>query len=331
MTPEIFVKARSTLFIPSMTENTFPSIIQNTTGFQSLTETINWLQAESFDLKKNLSTSGVLLFRGFPVSSAEDFDSFSSAFNYGEFTYQESLSNAVRINKTPKVFTANEAPADVEIFLHHEMAQTPSYPEKIFFCCLSPASKGGETPVCRSDKVFNELSEKHPKWLSKFESLGLKYTTVMPPSDELNSGQGRGWRSTLSVYDEKEAEEKLKALGYSWKWLKDKSLLATSPALPAISVLPDGSKSFFNQIIAAYRGWKTLENSSVPPVTFGNGEFIEENILNSIVAIASHFTTTLEWKKGDVALVDNRRVMHGRHPYSGVNKREVLVSLARDS
>ena len=95
--------------------------------------------------------------------------------------------------------------------------------------------------------------------------------------------------------------------------------------------MPDGSKSFFNQIIAAYRGWKTLENSSVPPVTFGNGEFIEENILNSIVAIASHFTTLLEWKKGDVALVDNRRVMHGRHPYSGVNKREVLVSLARDN
>ena len=86
----------------------------------------------------------------------------------------------------------------------------------------------------------------------KFESLGLKYTTVMPPSDDLNSGQGRGWQSTLSVQNKKEAEEKLKALGYSWKWLKDKSLLATSPALPAISILPDGSKSFFNQIIASY-------------------------------------------------------------------------------
>ena len=74
--------------------------------------------------------------------------------------------------------------------------------------------------------------------------------------------------------------------------------------------------------------WRTPQSL---PVTFGNGEFIEENILNSIVAIAYHFTTLLEWKKGDVALVDNRRVMHGRHPYSGVNKREVLVSLARDS
>ena len=56
----------------------------------------------------------------------------------------------------------------------------------------------------------------------------------------------QNYRDILSK-DEKKAEEKLKALGYSWKWLKDKSLLATSPALPAISILPDGSKSFFNQ------------------------------------------------------------------------------------
>ena len=211
------------------------------------------------------------------------------------------------------------------------MAQTSSYPEKIFFCCLSPAAEGGATPLCRSDKVYETLNDVHPKWLSKFESLGLKYTTLMPNSDELASGQGRGWRSTLSAQDMNAAEERLKVLNYSWEWQENGSLLATTPSLPATTELSDGKISFFNQIIAAYRGWKTEESMSLPAVTFGNGEHIDEIILNTISDIAERFTTTLEWEPGDVALVDNKRVMHGRHPYSGKKKREVVVCLARDN
>ena len=52
------------------------------------------------------------------------------------FTYDESLSNAVRRNRTDRVFTANEAPPELEIFLHHEMAQTPCFPRYLFFYCI---------------------------------------------------------------------------------------------------------------------------------------------------------------------------------------------------
>ena len=314
-----------------MTKDTFPSIINNTLGLKNISEIVDWLNNETSVLKLNLSDSGALLFRGFPILTPEDFDNFASAFNYGNFTYQESLSNAVRINKTPRVFTANEAPPEVEIFLHHEMAQTPFYPEKIFFCCLSPATEGGETPLCRSDKVYETLNNKHPEWLSKFESLGLKYKTLMPNSDELASGQGRGWRSTLSVQDRSAAEKKLREFNYTWEWQKNGSLLATTPSLPATTKLPDGKTSFFNQIIAAHRGWKTKESVSKPAVTFGNGESIDEITLNTISDIAELFTTALEWEKGDVALVDNKRVMHGRYSFSGPKKREVIVSLAKEN
>ena len=53
---------------------------------------------------------GAVLFRGFPLATAEDFDAFVAAFDLPNFPYDESLSNAVRVNKTPRVFTANEAP-----------------------------------------------------------------------------------------------------------------------------------------------------------------------------------------------------------------------------
>jgi len=304
---------------------TFPTIIEKT-DLPDLASTLAWLTPELPAFRDSLNKSGAILFRGLPISSAEDFDRLSAAFQFDDFTYQESLSNAVRINHTPRVFTANEAPPEVEIFLHHEMAQTPLSPEKIFFCCLSAAEAGGATPLCRSDQLYSAFKQQYPDWASQFESLGLKYTIQMPSENDVNSGQGRSWRSTLSVDNQSQAEQKLADLGYSWQWHNDGSLSATTPTLPAVKLLPDGSSSFYNQVIAAFFGWKNLEKS----LTFGNGEKIPPAALEALSTLAQGFTFDLEWQDGDVALVDNHRVMHGRRSYSGARKRLVLVSLAKE-
>ena len=101
-----------------------------------------------------LADAGALLFRGFDVPDPHAFDAAVEAYGEPGFTYEDSLSNAVRTNVTPRVFTANEAPPTTEIFLHHEMAQTPLYPSKLFFYCEIAAAKGGATPLCRSDWVL---------------------------------------------------------------------------------------------------------------------------------------------------------------------------------
>ena len=192
---------------------TFPHLIENTSGMSEPDAIASWVRTNEVQLKSALADDGAILFRGFPIACAEDFDQFAAAFGYGEFTYEESLSNAVRINKTRRVFTANEAPPDVEIFLHHELAQTPVYPQKIFFCCLSAAEEGGATPICRSDDLFDAFKSEHPQWANQFESLGVKYSTHMPGDNDLNSGQGRSWKSTLSVSSNEAAEARLRELG----------------------------------------------------------------------------------------------------------------------
>ena len=104
-----------------------------------------WVAARRGELTAKAARHGAVLFRGFPLSTAEDFDAFVAAFGLPNFPYYESLSNAVRVNRTPRVFTANEAPPDVSILLHHEMAQTPLYPSRLFFFCEHPATEGGAT------------------------------------------------------------------------------------------------------------------------------------------------------------------------------------------
>jgi hypothetical protein len=308
---------------------TFPYLVENTNNITDQDALLTWVKEHAASFKTELDKQGALLFRGFPINSAENFDAFSAAFGYDDFTHNESLSNAVRINLTPRVFTANEAPPNVEIFLHHEMAQTPIHPEKIFFCCLAAAEKGGATPLCRSDHLYSAFKSEHPDWAAQFKELGLKYTTHIPATDDNESGQGRSWRSTLSVASKVEAENRLKDLGYSWQWQPDESLIATTPALPAVRELPDGGESFFNQVLAAYCGWKPVEDNGKPVLTFGNGEHIPKQVLDSLVQLSKNFIYPAEWQDGDIALIDNHRVMHGRYPYSGSIKRQVVVCLAR--
>ena len=99
----------------------------------------------------------------------------------------------------------------------------------------------------------------------------------------------------------------------------------TTAALPAVRTLGDGRKTFFNQLIAAFRGWADTRNDPNKAITFGGGAPITAEDMAPAIALADELTHDLAWQAGDVALVDNFAVMHGRRPFSG--RRRVLASL----
>ena len=317
----------SILSFQFMNKKDFLKEIQEDMKLMTMSSTEKWIHENKVSIESQLDEYGAILFSDLPVENAEDFDLFVSAFKYDTFTYEESLSNAVRINKTNKVFTANEAPSEIEIFLHHEMAQTPMYPKNIFFFCKSASQYGGETPLCRSDYLYAELLKEDANLISKFEKNGVIYNSVMSNGDELFSGQGRSWQKTLGVSFKEEAELKLQELGYSWHWLEDDNLSVTTKTLKAIKELKNGKKSFFNQVLAASLGWKKNKDNDISPVRFGNGEEICNSSLQMISSLAELLTLQRNWKDQDILLIDNYRVMHGRKPFSGEKNREVLVSL----
>ncbi len=163
-----------------------------------MSDVVCWIEQQRSRLLSDLSDWGVILFRGFQLKNAEDFDALIAAFGLDNFPYEKSLSNAVRVKFTDRVFSANEAPADVTIYLHHEMAQTPLYPSKLFFCCVQAPERGGATPVCRSDALFDRLTQEQPEFVRDCEAKGLRYSNVMPPDNDATSSMGRSWKSTLS-------------------------------------------------------------------------------------------------------------------------------------
>jgi len=303
----------------------FPVVLACQTADVTLEQTTAWIRANKADLEQQLTQAGTILFRDFPLTGDQDFDAFIKAFEFDNFRYEDSLSNAVRVNRTERVFTANEAPPEVTIYLHHEMAQTPIYPSKLFFYCEQAAESGGATPLCRSDILFQKMEAEIPEFAKACEEKGLLYTNIMPAENDPNSGMGRSWQSTFRAETKEEAESRLLELGYTWEWLEDGCLKATTPVLPAVRVLPDGRKTFYNQLIAAFKGWKDSRNDPSKAITLGDGTPLDKEAVLKAADLAEEITFDVPWQSGDVALVDNYLVMHGRRTFSGTRK--VLASL----
>jgi alpha-ketoglutarate-dependent taurine dioxygenase len=302
----------------------FPVIVDNGRTALDLAAGLAWIEAHRAWALQAAAAAGVVVFRALPVETPDDFDAFVRAFGLPNFPHAESLSNAVRTNLTERVFTANEAPPDAVIGLHHEMAQTPIHPSRLFFFCAVPAERGGATVVCRSDRLHAALRESEPAFVEACEAKGLTYSLVMPPRDDPGSPVGRSWRSTFGVDDRAGAEARMRRLGYAWSWVEDDGLRTTTPVLPAVRDLGGGRRSLFNQLIAA-RGWSDARNSPASAVRFGDGGRLPDAAWARVGEVAATLSFDLEWQRGDVALVDNRVVMHGRKPFVG--RRELLASL----
>jgi hypothetical protein len=286
----------------------------------------DWVRENRDELLEKAAQHGAILFRGLPLDSPQDCDAFVAAFGLKNFPYIESLSNAVRVNYTERIFSANEAPPEVTIFFHHEMAQTPIFPAKLFFFCQQAAEEGGETPLCRSDIVFERLAQRCPKFARDCQDKGLRYSNVMPPDNDPNSGMGRSWKSTLRAQTRADAESRLRDLRYDWEWLPDGSLRATTPVLPAVREVSPGRKVFFNQLIAAFQGWKDDRNDPSKSLRFGDGSPLDRDAVNTATELAYDLAFDMPWQRGDAVLVDNFLTMHGRRTFRGTRK--VLASLA---
>lgn len=303
----------------------FPLVLVCDDAAATLDGTEQWIRQTAGTHVAAAARHGAVLFRGFPIATDADFDRFIAAFDLPNFTYEDSLSNAVRTNRTERVFTANEAPANVNICLHHEMAQTPVYPSRLFFFCEQPADEGGETPICRSDVLYRRMQSALPDFTSACADKGLLYSHIMPAEDDAASGMGRSWRSTWNAETREQAEARMTELGYSWEWQADGCLKVTTPRLAAVRELESGRASFFNQLIAAFHGWKDARNDPSKSITFGDGSPLDPQVMDQVIAMAEEITFDVPWQAGDVAFVDNYVAMHGRRTFRGT--RRVLASL----
>ncbi|XP_059457122.1 clavaminate synthase-like protein At3g21360 [Corylus avellana] len=291
----------------------------------SLSRFTQAIKTQKAFLDSLLHKSGAVLLRGFPVSTASDFNDVVEAFGFEELPYVGGA--APRTSVVGRVFTANESPPDQKIPFHHEMAQVPEFPSKLFFFCEVEPGSEGETPIVLSHIVYERMKERYPEFVERLEEHGLLYTRVLGEDDDPSSPIGRGWKSTFLTTDKNVAEQRAAKLDMKLEWVGDavKTIMGPIPAIKYDKTRQ--RKIWFNSMVAAYTGWEDARNDPVKAVTFGDGKPLPADIIYDCLKILEEESIAFPWQKGDVLLLDNLAVLHSRRSFNP--PRRILASLCK--
>ncbi|EPJ47893.1 MAG: taurine catabolism dioxygenase tauD/tfdA [Osedax symbiont Rs2] len=285
-----------------------------------------WLRDNRKALQALLIKHGAVLFRGFPVACAQQFENMLDQTDFVNMPYVGGAAPRSLVTSS-RIVTANESPASEKIPFHHEMAQVATPPGYIFFYCDIAPKEGGATSLLHSGEICEKFFEINASFARKIEQQGVRYRRVMPEQTDKNSAIGRSWRETFQVETRQQAERAMQEAGMSWEWLDDGSIRTETKTLEAVRVDQEsGQKVFFNSIVAVFSGWNDSRNIGVNSVVSDDKEQMDKEVIDQLIEQMDKLSVNFKWQTGDVLWVNNHTVMHARQPYVG--DRLTLASIA---
>ncbi|WP_177168063.1 TauD/TfdA family dioxygenase [Marininema mesophilum] len=299
-----------------------PLIIQPTIPDVDLT---GWYKNNEAWVEENLLHYGGLLFRGFNIGKQEDFNRFIQEVCPQVMTYKEGATPRTKLSE--QVYTSTEFPASQRIELHNELSYVHNWPRKIWFCSIKNAQKGGETPIADVRNVYKRISE---ETRARFVEKG--WMLVRNFGEKL----GLPWQDVFQTDSLKEVEEYCENHGITLEFLGNNQL-RTKQVRPTEEIHPLTKEPlWFNHMVfwhessldSQVREMLLAEfgRDRLPFNTYyGDGEQIEDEVIAEIRAAYQAETIAFPWEEGDVLMLDNMMVAHGRNSFEG--ERKVLVSM----
>ena len=284
-----------------------------------------WVREHKPLIEQKLLAHGAILFRGFPMFTVSAFEEFAAAISPQSVDYvYRSTPRSVVGNK---VFTATEYPATQEIPLHNECAYQLTWPLKLAFCCITAATEQGETPIADMRRVTAAIPR---ETLERYATRGVRYVRHYTPFMDIP------WQTVFQTSDRDVVKKFCDENGLTCEWL-DRDTLRTTQVCQGVADHPvTGERVLFNQahlfhvsalgaavaksLIAAVGADRLPRNSF-----YGDGGRLEQHDLDAVRHAFEREAIQFPWQRGDVLLVDNMQVAHGRRPYRG--PRKVLATL----
>jgi alpha-ketoglutarate-dependent taurine dioxygenase len=285
-----------------------------------------WLTQRRAAVERAVLAHGALLFRGFPIRSVEDFGAVTRAASDRLIDYSERSSPRSQV--ADKVYTSTDYPASQRIFPHNEHSYALTYPLRLFFGCLEPAARGGETPLVDIRKVTNRID---PQIRDRFRARGWMWAR------HFGDGMGLSWQTTFQTEDKAAVDAYCRRSKIEVEWLEG-DRLRTRQIRPVFATHPrTGETLWFNHLTFFHistldRALRDvlladLAEDELPNNTYyGDGERIEPEVMDGLRRAYELETITFPWQRGDLLLLDNMLAAHARASYAG--PRRVLVAMA---
>ncbi|XP_057300795.1 uncharacterized protein LOC130635479 [Hydractinia symbiolongicarpus] len=271
----------------------------------------------------NLQSSSAILFKGLPIENEHDFNRIVKGTGFKMMPYVGGI--ASRDTLVDKVYEASNEPKEISIDLHNEMSYVKWFPKKIMFCCITPSAIDGETPICFNRELLRELD---PIFVKKVDEKKIRY--IRNYGTRENSDY-MSWQSIFETDSKECAEEVLKSLNSEWKWHSDGTLTSWHIGDAFITHPETNEKIWFNQIPAMHNSFyfnhpdfydqPELKTEELPfHMTYGDGEEMELGFIQQHRIAQWKLAVGIQWEKGDLIVLDDLLVQHGRMSYQGARK-----------
>ena len=303
-----------------MSGQTMPLVIKPVVDGLDLAE---WAKNNPSEINSLLLEHRALLLRRFKVKTAEEFQEFAKVTSEGELVkYIDRTSPRTTVGK--QVYTSTVYPAEYPIMLHNELTYAINYPLKIYFCALEVAHTGGETPIADARKIYQRIDA-----AIRDEFIAKKWMLVR----NYNDGFGLPWQEVFQTEDKAQVEQYCRenALAFDWK---EGNRLQTRQVREAVHYHPQTNEpiwfnhaAFFHHTNLNADLLSEFNESELPYNTYyGDGSAIDPDVIKQINQAYEAEKIIFPWQEGDILILDNMSVAHGRQPYQG--ERKVLVAMS---
>lgn len=296
------------------------------------------------DLKKH----GAIVFRGFELSKeAEGFTSVGSALEL-EPCEDPLHSVAARdaVSKEAGVYEAVNKPSRRKFYvgMHNEMVGNRA-PGAAIFVCFKAAEEGGEFLIADGRKMFKKLDA---DWVEDAYKREIRYSTAEFPMGFIDSLPGFIGNVVQPVaYGALQQALKMKVdFDTELRWEKseyDGTKILQVRAMPQVPVVRhpftgepawwgsmhshaeylrrEREKVFGDEGFAETTGASRINKTDV--YYADDGEKVEVDRLKHLDDVTMEVAVPIKMQEGDMVLLDNYLVMHGRCPFEGTRKHAV--------
>jgi alpha-ketoglutarate-dependent taurine dioxygenase len=289
---------------------------------------IGWVNENKALLESGILEHGAILLKNTGIESVPDFDLVIRYIAGKPMNYVDGFSPRTKL--TASTYTSTEYDADFSITLHNELSYSAKWPSRLFFCCITPCESGGETTIADCRKILDGFD---PDLLAEIEAKGVKYVRNL----HAGGGAGPSWQQTYETESKEDVEQFCKENNINYQWKEDGGIKLTQYR-PAIIEHPvTKEKVWFNQVDQFHPShldediYEALmfmyETEEAMPMygAFGDGSQISADKIKEIRETVDKNIVRNPWEKGDLLIVDNVLVSHGRSPYKG--NRKIVVSM----
>lgn len=297
-------------------------------GASSLSCWLDALQKDRDELQGLVLCHGGLLLRDLPVHSPQDFEAVASQFLPVQESYIGGVSRRSRVHNN--VYNTTEAPSDVVIEQHLEATHTPRPPDTIVFNCQTPAQQRGETPLASFVELYDALpaavteplEDERVVYSRELMDRGSRLYKTLP--NGVTQSLALSWQEVSGCDDYVDARRVLEAEGYEVS-IRGKRRLHTRCIQPVIGVHPKTQRKrwYLSDQITRRLPWYTrlprrlLRSQLGMEFELESGRDFAPGVLDLVHKELSRLRFSFSWRRGDVLVLDNQQMSHGRNPFAG--------------